>query len=142
MAKGVINTICLHLYKLSLSLHSIIFLVHHIFWHVHWKHTFSWLCYHVQVVKYKNPYETWLNDEDFRRMTHYTPHEVHWLPVNCCVNYHSTWKKVIILLHNGMKPKSCGWRWAMSNTTFKALLLQPITFHQLHLCHCFQRRWI
>jgi hypothetical protein len=35
--------------------------------------------------KIQNPFETWLNDENFRRMTHYTPHEVHWLPINLCV---------------------------------------------------------
>jgi len=53
MAKGVIDTIWLHFYKLSLSLPSITFLVHHTFCHIHWKHTFSWPCYHVPVVKYK-----------------------------------------------------------------------------------------
>jgi hypothetical protein len=35
--------------------------------------------------KVQNPFETWLNDEDFKRMTYHTPHEVYWVPINCCV---------------------------------------------------------
>ncbi len=35
--------------------------------------------------KIQNPFEAWLNDDFLKKMTHHTPHEVHWLPINYCV---------------------------------------------------------